>query len=58
MVKKKNYYSNIYIDICSICGGLWLDTGEFALLYNDKKKDFSIQDLLKEEVGKYIDFDI
>ena len=55
---KKYYNSNIYLDICSICGGIWFDSGEFAVLYLNNKKDSSIQDILAGVVGNYIDITI
>ena len=56
--KKKHYLSNLYIDICRICGGVWLDSGEFAVLYLNNKKESSIQNILAGVIGNYIDIKI
>jgi len=56
--KKKQYISNQDIDICPICGGVWLDSGEFAVLYLDNQNDISPQDILAGVVGNYIDITI
>ena len=56
MIKKKNYYSDIFVDVCNICGGLWLDSGEFAKLYMEKNE--SIKNIFKDVLGKYIDIKI
>ena len=52
---KKDYNSNVLIDICSICNGIWLDTGEFGDIQSENQKDISIKTLLKDVIGKYID---
>lgn len=56
--KKKHFLSDLYIDICRICGGIWLDSGEFAVLYLDNKKESSVQNILAGVVGNYIDIKI
>ncbi|MBN1796963.1 MAG: zf-TFIIB domain-containing protein [Spirochaetales bacterium] len=56
--KKKHYSSNVHIDICRICGGVWLDSGEFAALYLDNKGDIPPRDILAGVMGNYIDIEI
>ena len=56
--KKKHYSSNLYIDICRICGGVWLDSGEFAEIYLGHKNDTAPEDILANVVGNYIDIKI
>ncbi len=58
MIIKKDYNADVFIDICSICNGIWLDTGELAVLYSKNRKDISIKNLLSQAVGKYIDIEV
>jgi Zn-finger nucleic acid-binding protein len=53
--KKKHYYSDLTIDVCRICGGVWLDSGEFAELYLQNKHEDSVQEILAGVLGNYID---
>jgi Zn-finger nucleic acid-binding protein len=55
LTKKKHYSSNLYIDICSVCGGIWFDSGEFAAIYMDNRESSSIQNILAGVLGNYID---
>lgn len=58
LVKKKNYTADIFIDICQICGGIWLDSGEFATLYLENRKSSSAPDILAGVLGNYIDIKV
>jgi Zn-finger nucleic acid-binding protein len=58
MEKKKHYEDNLYLDICPNCGGIWLDSGEFALLYLANREENSIQHILAGIIGKYIDISV
>ncbi len=58
MEKKKHYEADLYIDICPDCGGIWLDSGEFAELYLANREENSIQHILAGVIGKYIDITV
>jgi len=55
LFQKKHFQSNLYIDVCRICLGIWLDSGEFAALYLENRKNNSIETILAGVVGNYID---
>ncbi|MBN1410805.1 MAG: zf-TFIIB domain-containing protein [Spirochaetales bacterium] len=55
MNKKKHIMSHVTSDICLVCGGIWLDSGEFAELYLEKRHEESAEALLYRAVGNYID---
>jgi uncharacterized protein len=56
--KHKNFASNTISDNCSVCGGIWLDSGEFAQIYLEKKHEESIQNILAGVIGNYINIKI
>jgi Zn-finger nucleic acid-binding protein len=58
MIIKKDYNSNVYIDICNICSGIWLDTGELTKILKEFQKDTSIKTILADVIGKYIDIEV
>lgn len=54
MTLHKHYYENLKSHGCENCGGIWLDSGEFAALYMERKHEQSASELLSEVVGKHI----
>jgi Zn-finger nucleic acid-binding protein len=54
--KHKHFDADITSDVCPVCGGVWLDSGEFAALYLTKRHEESARDILAQAVGKYIDY--
>jgi Zn-finger nucleic acid-binding protein len=55
MIPHRHYYTNLRSFGCETCGGLWLDSGEFAALYVERKGFGKTADLLSDVVGKHID---
>lgn len=55
LVKHKDFASNTISENCPVCGGIWLDSGEFAKIYLEKKHEESIDEILSGVIGKYID---
>jgi Zn-finger nucleic acid-binding protein len=55
--KHKHFNADITSDTCPVCGGIWLDSGEFAVLYLNKRHEESAQEILAQAVGKYIDYE-
>ena len=54
MAVHNHYYENLKSHGCENCGGIWLDSGEFAAMYMERKHDRSASELLSEAVGKHI----
>jgi len=47
---KKNYEKDVEVDICSHCGGIWLDVGELEAIQSIRENDY------REEVKAAPDF--
>ncbi|MEJ2665130.1 MAG: zf-TFIIB domain-containing protein [Spirochaetia bacterium] len=58
MEKKKHYSADLFVDVCPDCGGIWLDSGEFAELYLANRRESSIQTILAGVIGNYIDITV
>ena len=57
MEKHCHFEADITSDICPVCGGIWLDSGEFASLYLEKKHQESAHEILAQVLGKYVDIE-
>ena len=44
------YHGKINIDVCALCGGIWLDGGEFAIIYYKIEKNHH-KDILKRTLS-------
>ncbi|MBN1698953.1 MAG: zf-TFIIB domain-containing protein [Spirochaetales bacterium] len=55
--KHRHYEAGITSDVCSVCGGVWLDSGEFAALYLEKRHEESAREILAGVLGRYVDID-
>jgi|GEM_PF-6446105 len=52
---KKITHSDYHIELCTNCGGIWLDGGEFALLYMEQKEKGIKENILKNVINNYFD---
>lgn len=54
LIKKKYPNNDMHLDLCKHCGGIWLDGGEFAIIYSDVQKNH-LKDVFAEIIKNYID---
>mgnify|MGYP001209415926 FL=1 len=40
---RKNYEKDVEVDICSHCGGIWLDVGELEAIQSIRENDYRDQ---------------
>ena len=55
LVKRNNKKAEIILDVCEECGGVWLDGGEFAIMYF-KYQEQEISGSLYGVLGEIVNF--